>query len=665
MGRDLSRLLRPQSIAVLGSGWAQNVIAQCDKIGFAGEIWPVHPTRSAIAGRTCYPSLAALPGAPDATFIGVNRHATIDVVRTLSAMNAGGAICFASGWAETGDGDLQADLVAAAGDMPILGPNCYGLLNMLDGAVIWPDQHGGRRCETGVAILSQSSNIAINLTMQRRGLPIAYVACLGNAAQTGLVDLAEAMLADERVTALGVYAEGLAEPGRLATVADHARARGKGIVVLKSGRSAAGAAAAVSHTAAMSGTHAASQAYLRQAGIGSVGTLSALIEALKILHVHGPLKGRNICSLSCSGGEAGLVADLADGGALRFPPLSPDQTTNLRDILGPLVTLSNPLDYHTFIWGDLDKTTQVFTETLRPYDAGMFVIDPPRIDICDPSSFEPAMQAIVQAQRDTGKPAFPVASLPENIDEARAAELLADGVVALNGLETALEALAAASPAPATGWQPWSVTSHGPGETCDEATGKALLRAMGIAVPHGVTAPTLQEAAGLAASLQGPFALKGLGFAHKSEAGAVRLNVTDMAAEPEMPGAQGYLVEDMVTDAIAELIVGLQRDPVYGATLMIGFGGTAAELLADTRTLVLPVTAEEVRAALDDLRLAPLLHGYRGRPTADIGAVVQAVMALQTALESDPALIDIEINPLIVRTTGAIAADVLIRKESR
>ena len=168
--RDLSRLLRPQSIAVLGSGWAANVIEQCRKMGFDGSVWPVHPSRAETGGHTCFRALADLPAPPDAVFLGINRHLTVDLVAQLSAMGAGGAICFASGWREAGEAGLQDDLVAAAGEMPILGPNCYGLINYLDGALLWPDQHGGRRVDRGVALISQSSNIVINLTMQARGL---------------------------------------------------------------------------------------------------------------------------------------------------------------------------------------------------------------------------------------------------------------------------------------------------------------------------------------------------------------------------------------------------------------------------------------------------------------------------------------------------------------
>jgi acetate---CoA ligase (ADP-forming) len=137
----------------------------------------------------CFPALAALPGAPDATFVGVNRHATLDVVAELAAMGAGGAVCFASAGKRRARRSAGA-AGAAAGDMPVLGPNCYGVINYLDGALLWPDQHGGRRVDAGRGALSQSSNIVINLTMQARGLPVAYVACLGNAAQVGLAELA-------------------------------------------------------------------------------------------------------------------------------------------------------------------------------------------------------------------------------------------------------------------------------------------------------------------------------------------------------------------------------------------------------------------------------------------------------------------------------------------
>ena len=663
--RDLRRLLRPRSIAVLGSGWAANVVEQCRKMGFDGPVWPVHPTRDSISGVSCYRSLADLPHAPDATFIGVNRHATLDVVAELSAMGAGGATCFASGWEEAGEADLQARLVAAAGDMPILGPNCYGVINYLDGALLWPDQHGGVRVDRGVALLSQSSNIVINLTMQARGLPVAYVACLGNAAQVGLAELAGALLADERVTALGMYVEGIDDDTAFADLAERARAAGKGIVCIKSGKTELSRTAAASHTASLAGGGAASSAFLRACGVAEVATPAELIETLKIFHHCGPQIGPRLCSLSCSGGEAGLVADLAAPFGVDFPPPSEAQRQRLGDILGPIVFISNPLDYHTFIWGDGPRTTDVFTTMLAGYDAGIFIIDPPRPDRCDPSSFMPALDAIVAAAAHTGKPAFAVASLPENFDEALAVKMAAPNVVPMMGLETALGAIKAAQTGPNLGgWRPWSVTGERKLRMRDEASSKALIAGAGVAVPRAVTAPTLAELAGKAAGLTAPLALKGLGFAHKTEAGAVRLGLTSLAGQAEMAGAQGYLAEEMVTGVVAELLVGLRRDPVYGATVTLGFGGVTAEVLADTATLVLPVTEEEVAAALRRLRLWPLLDGYRGRPKAAVAAAVRAVMDLQALMQASPTLEEIEINPLMLTATGAVAVDAVIWEEA-
>jgi hypothetical protein len=165
------------------------------------------------------------------------------------------------------------------------------------------------------------------------------------------------------------------------------------------------------------------------------------------------------------------------------------------------------------------------------------------------------------------------------------------------------------------------------------------------------------------AGLTPPFALKGLGFAHKTEAGAVRLGLTSLKGQAEMPGATGYLVEEMVTGAVAEILLGLQRDPVYGVTLTLGMGGVTAEVLADTVTLVLPATEDQVLGAMRGLRLWPLLDGYRGRPKADMAAVAQIAVALGQRMLADQNLEEIEINPILVRAKGAVAVDALIRKE--
>ncbi|MFN4130113.1 MAG: acetate--CoA ligase family protein, partial [Paracoccaceae bacterium] len=334
----------------------------------------------------------------------------------------------------------------------------------------------------------------------------------------------------------------------------------------------------------------------------------------------------------------------------------------LGESLGPIVTIANPLDYHTFIWGDGPRTTDVFATMLAGYDAGVFIIDPPRPDRCDPTSFQPALDAIVAAARATGKPAFPVASLPENFDEALADRMMVQGVVPLMGLEAALGAIRAAQGV-------WGVEPQVPlasrgargAALLSEVAAKDVLRVAGVAVPLGVSAPTLAEVTARAVGLTPPLVLKGLGFAHKTEAGAVRLGLSSLAGQAEMPGATGYLVEEMATGAVAEVLVGLRRDPVYGVALTLGMGGVTAELLADTVTLLLPVSRAEVLAALRALRLYPLLNGYRGRARGDLAALADLVGRL-CDLMSDDSFEEIELNPVLVFAQGVVAVDALIRK---
>ena len=675
---DLSRLFRPRSVAVFGGWWAENVIEQCQKSGFDGDIWPVHPKRDEIRGIPCYRSLADLPGPPDAAFLGINRHAVVEMAAELSAMGCGGAVCFASGFAEAGEEELQDALVAAAGDMPLLGPNCYGVLNYLDGAMLWPDQHGGRAVDSGVAIISQSSNIAINLSMQARGLPMAYVACVGNQAQTSLADMARSLLADPRVTAAGLYIEGIVDAADFAAMADEAMAAGKPVVAIKAGRTAAAQAAASSHTAALAGDGAASSAFLARCGVIEVDSPEDLMETLKIMHLHGRLAGRRITAMCCSGGEAGLTADLAGDLPLEWPSIPDDNLGRLGETLGPLVALANPLDYHTFIWGDEAKMTDTFAAMMGDWvDISVLAIDFPRDDRCSDEAWHPAVAAMKAAGRKTGTKTAMLGTLAEGVSESWADRLTDAGIVPLCGFEHGLQAIArAAAPAPAAGWRPHAALPEPTKRTLlDEAASKAMLGGAGVAVPRGATADAAGELADAAAGLTAPLVLKGLGHAHKSEAGLVRLGLSpdELADAAEAMtgrtngganGAQGFLVEEMAPPPVGELLVGLRRDPVYGISLTVGSGGVTAELLGDVATLVLPVGRDEIRAAIDGLRLAPLLNGYRGRAAADLEAAVDAIAAMATVIEADPAIDEIEVNPLMLGETGtgALAVDAVIWK---
>ena len=763
----LSRLVRPRSIAVIGGREAARVAEQCDRMGFAGALWPVHPERATVAGRAAFRSVADLPAPPDAAFVGVNRHATVEVVAALSRAGAGGAVCYASGFLEAGDGGaLQRALVEAAGEMPIIGPNCYGLINFLDGAPLWPDQHGGRRLgadERGVAVVTQSSNIAISLTMQRRALPLAYVVTAGNQAQLGVSRLASAFLEDERVSAIGLHVEGFDSVAGFEALAREARARAVPVVVMKAGRSERGRAATLSHTASVAGSDAGAEAFLRRLGFARVHGIPELLEALKLLHVHGALGGARLGAMCCSGGEAGVIADAVEGTGVALPDLAPEHAAAVGATVHPLVTVANPLDYHTFSWGDEAALSGTFTAFARAgLDATMLVLDFPRTDRCEDAEWWVAANAFERAMDAAGARGIIAATLGENLSEETAEKLMKRGIAPLAGVREALTAIECAAavgeawrappgaplltggrpsgpshddpqvrhqpgaPLPADECLP--VSSHGdpqvrhqpgapsladeclpgsphsdpqvrhqPGapllaDKClsgapvllDEATSKARLAAFGVVVPPGAVARNEDEAVAVAASLGGPVAVKALGIAHKTERGAVMLGLSEPGEIREaarellaLGGGSGHdgsgggsgsgdrvLVERFTPDVVAELIVGLHRDPQLGLLLTVGSGGTLVELTADSATLLLPVSEAEVRAALSGLRCAPVLEGYRGRAPADVDAAVAAVLGIaRFAVEHRDRLEELDVNPLGVcaRGSGAVALDALIR----
>lgn len=690
MPRDLSRLLRPKSIAVVGGGFfAPNVVKQSLKMGFAGDIWPIHPSKQEVAGIKAYRSLSELPHAPDATFIGVNRHLTIDVVRELNERGAGGAICFAAGFRETAhyeaEGqDLQQALIEAAGEMPIIGPNCYGLINYADGALLWPDQHGGRRLEKGekgAAIITQSSNIACNLTMQTRGLPVAFLMTAGNQAQTGLSEMALGLIEDDRVSCLGLHIEGFDKVEGFERLAARARELKKPIVAMKVGRSEQARAATISHTASLAGSDAASDAFLKRLGIPRVDTIPSFLETLKLLHAIGPLAKPTLSSMSCSGGEASVMADTAEGRRVYFPALTEAHRARVQETLGPLVAVANPLDYNTYIWGKQDALTATFSAMASGgFGLNMLVLDFPRTDRCSDADWWPTVNAFEAALKANNAHGAIVASMGENLPEDHSAELLRRGIVPIHGIAEAFDAAEAAAFVAEAWRRPASPSianngfEHGRGEDVaperqpDEATAKAMLAVAGLPVPQGRQAANAAEAVAAAEAIGFPVALKALGVAHKSELGAVRLNLKSAedvseAARALLPLGSGLYVEAMVTGGVAELIVGLTRDPVFGPVMTVGTGGVLVELLKDSATLLLPTTSSEIEAALRGLRMFPLLDGYRGRPRADLDAALAAIEKIaRFAVAHAGGIEELDINPLIVcaEGKGAWIADALL-----
>ena len=625
-----------------------------------------------MAGVPTYRSVSDLPNAPDAAFIGVNRIATIEQVRTLSARGAGGAVCFASGFLETKDEDadgaaLQSALIEAAGVMPIIGPNCYGFVNYLDRFCLWPDQHGGRAVDTGVAIVTQSSNIMINLSMQQRGLPIAYALTAGNQAQTSLAALGRAVLDDPRVTALGLYIEGIGDLKDFENLARHASTLNKAIVALKVGWSEQAQQATISHTASLAGSATSADALLARLGVARVNSLAEMVEALKILHQVGPLAGKRLVSASCSGGEASLMADTAhrQQNGVVFPALNQTQRDGLRSVLGEKVALANPLDYHTYVWGNLPAMADVYSAILdAPIDFGIIVVDFPRADRCDGAAWDYVIEAAQIAQKRTSKAVALLASLPENMPEDRALQIAKAGLVPLCGLEVGLAAIASVAsvhPVPEASViaAPRLCQTH----ILDEVESKAILAEYGVDLPHFIV--VAQGSLPETLPFSYPVVLKAIGENHKSEMGGVIIGLSNRAkleiAMLEMDQPR-YIIEELITDPIAELLVGIVGDQVHGYVLTLAAGGVLTELLRDSVSLSLPVNQIDILAALQRLKLAPMLAGYRGKPAVDKAALVRAVLAMQACvLDRRTSLAEIEINPLILTSKSAVAVDALIR----
>jgi acyl-CoA synthetase (NDP forming) len=687
--RNIRRLLRPRHVCIVGGSAMEDAIRRADDTGFTGEVWVVNPKYPELGGRKCYASIADLPEAPDATFIAVPREATIEIVRQLSARGAGGAICYAAGYNEVGGEGvgLQQQLLDAAGDLAVVGPNCYGLLNFIDGICLWPTGALGERVESGCALVMQSGNIALNLSRNDRSVPFAYVISSGNQAILGAADYVEALADDPKVTAIGLYLEGIKDVPGFSRAAAKALAKGKPLVALKAGNSELGAKFAMSHTGSLAGSDKMYDALFDRLGIIRVHSVPQLLETLKLVSTAGLPKGNRLAVFTCSGGECLLTADLCDTLKVPLPGFSPAQAEDLRSQLPNFATVSNPLDYNTSLWGHEDLLTRCFSTVVGgDFDAGMLVIDYATDGPVTEAQCDAAVKALLAACQRHGKMPIVTSTLSELLPQRVRAEIIAGHGAPMQGLEEALSAFAAVHRFAERNRQreqgksglSLPVTPEA-GETrrmLSEVEGKKLLAGFGVQVPENRVVASA-EAAKAAAELGFPVVLKVAEplIAHKTEAGAVAINLKS-AAEVEaalarMSGSvEAYLkggkvakvlVERMVGDVVAELIVGIQRDPQFGLALVVGAGGILVELVEDAAMLLLPTSAEEVEAAIRRLKIFKLLQGYRGKKAADLGALVKTIMAIAAFAEAHRGnLLELDVNPLMVRADGTVAVDALV-----
>jgi acyl-CoA synthetase (NDP forming) len=688
MTADIRRLIAPRSIALIGAGvWTDAVAAGNVSLGYRGTLWRVHPTRPSTATTTYYRSVADLPDAPDAAFVAVPNTQAPAVAGALAARGCGGFVCFTAGFSETGSElgrRLTQELLSNAGDLPFFGPNCYGFVNFFDRAAMLPDQVVGETRDRGVALICQSGTIALTLMFNDRSLPIGCLFTVGNQSCLAVEDLVEILCDDPRVTAFGLYLEGVKDAAAFARAADRARAAGKPIAVVKSGRTAEAARAAHSHTGALAGEDSVFEAFCRQAGLARCDTLGSLCETLKLLHAGGALPGKKILVMGASGGDMAMAADVSRDLDLDFAAIPDDSALTLRDLLTDRVTVANPFDIHTYLWFDPPALGRVFRTVLNAgYDAVGFMLDCPPEQKADTTAYHVVIDEFIAAAQaaaagGAASRAALIASLPETISAQIRKRCFDGGVVPLQGQREALAALSLAGGIGAA-WRsrrgaqlhvPPKPGAHTAAYSLSEAEGKQALAAFGIPIPRGrvVTAGEVPESA---AALGFPVVIKAVGahLEHKSEVGGVVLNVRSSAAAAAAAVRMAalsdtLLVEEMTTDGIAEILVGVIVDPQFGQVLVLGAGGVLTELLSDSVSLLPPWTRESIGEALRRLAVAKLLIGYRSKPRGDVGALVECILQIaRYASATSATLIEIDVNPVIVRPEGkgVIAVDTMIR----
>ena len=681
---DLSALLRPRSVAVVGAtdrpgSYGDAALRNLAALRFSGEVWGVHPTRREVHGRRCVPTLEDLPAPVDAVVVAIPAAAVPDVIGSAARIGCGAAVVFAAGFAEAGATVLQAELVSAAGAMPVLGPNCDGLVSF-HGAALWGDALVPRPAGR-VALISQSGNVAVNALAVGRGLSFHTVASVGNQAVLDAATLLSALVEDEQLGSVALFLESDGDGARLADALARAAERGIGVAVLKVGATAAGVTAAAAHTGALAGNQRVFRALVEEAGAAWADDVHDLLELAKALavppaRVHpSGADASGLAILTCSGGDSGLAADEAGRLGLALPPLGTATVERLRSLLPPAATTGNPLDYTAMIWGERERLAGIVEAVAADPAIDqllLFFDEPAQMEAGLRASWDGVREGLADGAAASGIPALVASTLPDLLQHDSAAAFIARGVPAVGGLRTALACVAALRRAPADPERLRSIAAAaaGPrgraGRWLSEAQAKALLRTHDLAIPAGRVVADAGDAVRAADELGGPVALKASSpdLQHKSEAGALvlgALGADAVRAGYERVAAAGdeVLVEAMAAPGV-ELLVAARRDAVVPA-LVIGLGGVWTELLDDIAIVPLPASAARVETALRSLRGAGVLAGARGGPAVDIGALA-ALAAAAGALLLSEGLELLELNPVIATPAGAVAVDAVARR---
>jgi acetyl-CoA synthetase len=686
---DLSRLLDPKSIAVVGASerpasYGGEALLNLKRIDYGGKVYAVNPGRDEVHGFDCFASLADLPEAPDAVIVAIPAEHVAAVIEQAGALGCGGAVVFAAGFSESREGEQhEAELVAAAAahDLPVCGPNGNGIVSIASNFALWGDMVGPRDAGP-VALVSQSGNVAVNAIASRRGLRLHTVVSCGNQAVLDAADYLEAFCQLDGVRSVACYLEAEGDGARWCAALEACARADVAVTILKAGSSEAGAAAAQAHTGAVAGDQRVFQAMTEAAGAAWARDPHELLETAKALAVRG--RGglaAGVAVMTCSGGDSSVCADLAAEIGVSLPPLQPTTIARLEELLPSAATAANPLDYTSLLWGDPGAIEGLVRALADDPGIGRVLVLYDQPDGLDGDAVESWAQAIegVRAATDCPAQLMVCSTLPELMPDDVAASLIDDGIAALAGLRSGLQAIAELVKEPAT---PERIAAIG--EACKEAAmdaggelewlsehdAKSLLSARGLAVPEGRVAVDADDAVAALGQFGGRVAIKlsGRELRHKSELGALALdlqNEADVRAAysrlSALPAASSasIFVEAMAEPGV-EMIVAARTDAVVPA-LIVGLGGIWTELLSDAAVIPLPASATEVEAAIRGLRGAALLDGGRGSVKLAIGALAEFAAGVGKLLLEDRIEL-IECNPVIVSEHGAVAADALIAR---
>ncbi len=693
-------LFYPRSVAVVGAsprgGYGLSVINGLRMIGFTGAIYPVNPNYDTIAELQAYPEIGAIPEAVDAVAIAVPSPAVPGVVAQAIDAGANGGVVFGSGFAEAGaEGRaLQADLRAlCSGRFPLIGPNCLGVASYLGRAALWGIPNAMEREAGSVGLVSQSGNMALTLMAASRGLRLAHAASTGNQAVVDAVDVMSFYLAEPGVRVIAAVLEGLAGIERFRRVAARAAERDVPIVVLKLGRSEKASRAAVAHTGSLTGADELYDALFRQYGVVRVDDLDELIETAKLLAGDRPPAGARLGVFASSGGECGLVSDLAAASGVELPELPPETRGDLLRLLPPFANPHNPLDLTAAGWGSREINAGVgsMLAALPTIDIVAFIADNTRNSgSLAATRWDQMIAGLADAREQTDKPVAVINTIPD-VSHELADELAARNLIHLAGIRTAIRAIghaghyaqwrvrgralqAAVSVDSARRATALELPSAGSGGVSETAS-KDLLQLYGIPVPPGGLAGSLAEALELANEVGYPVVLKieADGLHHKTEVGGVALGISSddqlraeyaallgrVSAHAPAARIRGVRVERMASGLI-ELIVGGRNDPAFGPVVVAGLGGVLAEALQDVSTRLAPIDADEARTMLGELRGATLLGPFRGRPAINIDAVADIIVRVSQLLVELPEIQELDLNPVLADAEGCIAVDGLV-----